>query len=132
MEKKRVLFVDDELDMRIYLATVLRTAGYEASGARNAREALDLARRTPPDLVLMDVMMPQAGGVVLYQELKKDPRLRGIPVVVLTGVGEKPFAHHLRMVNLRLAEPLPPPEGYLEKPVDPGRLLQTIERLLHR
>jgi CheY-like chemotaxis protein len=130
VEKKRILFVDDDLNMRIFLSTLLRTTGFEAVPARNALEGLQKARDTSPDLVIMDVMMPQAGGVTLFQELKKDDRLRHVPVIMLTGVSEKAFSHHLHMLNVRIDESLPPPDAYLEKPLDPETLVATIERLL--
>jgi CheY-like chemotaxis protein len=128
--KKKILFVDDELDMRIFLSTVLKTEGYEAVAARNAIEGIQKARDLGPDLVIMDVMMPQAGGVTLFQELKKDERLKHLPVIMLTGVSEKAFSHHLHMLNVRMDESLPPPEAYMEKPLNPELLVATIERLL--
>ena len=132
MGKKKILFVDDELDMRIFLSTVLKTEGYEAVAARNAIEGIKKALEVSPDLVIMDVMMPQAGGVTLFQEIKKDARLRHIPVIMLTGVSEKAFSHHLKMLNIRADDSLPPPHAYLEKPLDPAKLVETIERLLRR
>jgi len=128
--KKKILFVDDELDMRIFLSTVLKTEGYEPIAARNAIEGIQKARQAAPDLVIMDVMMPQAGGVTLFQELKKDDRLKRLPVIMLTGVSEKAFSHHLHMLNVRIDESLPPPDAYIEKPLDPQKLVATIERLL--
>jgi CheY-like chemotaxis protein len=130
VEKKTVLFVDDELDMRIFLSTVLKTGGYNAVPARNAVEGLQKARELAPDLIIMDVMMPLAGGVTLFQEVKQDERLKPIPVIMLTGVGEKAFRHHLKMLNLDRAEALPPPDAYLEKPLVPESLLAHIRSLL--
>jgi CheY-like chemotaxis protein len=130
VEKKRILCVDDELDMRIFLSTVLTTEGFEAVAARNAIEGLQKARAEVPDLVIMDVMMPSAGGVTLFQEIKRDDRLKHIPVILLTGVSEKAFSHHVKMVNLRINDTLPPPDAYIEKPLDPEKLLSTIQRLL--
>jgi DNA-binding response OmpR family regulator len=130
--KKKILFVDDELDMRIFLSTVLKTEGYEAIAARNAIEGIKKAREIGPDLVIMDVMMPQAGGVTLFQEIKKDERLKHVPVIMLSGVSQKAFTHHLKMLNIRLDETLPPPDSYMEKPLEPVRLVTTIERLLRR
>ena len=132
MGKKKILFVDDELDMRIFLSTVLKTEGYEAVAARNAFEGIKKARDVCPDLIIMDVMMPQAGGVTLFQELKKDAQLSHVPVIMLSGVSEKAFSHHLKMLNVRLDDSLPPPDAYMEKPLDPARLVATIERLLCR
>jgi DNA-binding response OmpR family regulator len=118
--------------MRIFLSTVLKTEGYEAVAARNAIEGIKKAREILPDVVIMDVMMPQAGGVTLFQEIKKDERLKHVPVIMLTGVTEKAFHHHLKMLNLRLDDTLPPPDAYMEKPLDPARLVETIEKLLRR
>ncbi len=130
MKKRRILFVDDELDMRFFLAAVLKTEGFEAIAARNAVEGMRKAREHLPDLVIMDVMMPEAGGVTLFRELKADARLKQVPVIVLTGVNEKAFAHHLKMINLQGDETLPPPDAFLEKPLVPEALVALIRRLL--
>jgi len=127
---KKILCVDDELDMRIFISTVLRTQGYEVTLARNAVEGIRKAHEVGPDLVVMDVMMPQAGGVTLFQEIKKDERLKHVPVILLTGVSEKAFSHHLKMLNLRIDDSLPPPDAYMEKPLNPEHLVAMIERLL--
>lgn len=118
--------------MRIFLSTVLKTEGYEAVAARNAIEGIQKARSLDPDLVIMDVMMPQAGGVTLFQEIRKDAQLKHVPVIMLSGVSEKAFSHHLKMLNIRLDGSLAPPDAYMEKPLDPARLVATIERLLRR
>lgn len=130
MGKKKILFVDDELDMRIFLSTVLKSEGYEPVAARNAIEGIKKAREAAPDLVIMDVMMPQAGGVTLFQAIKQDERLKRLPIIMLTGVSEKAFSHHLKMLNIRIDESLPPPDAYMEKPLDPAKLVETIQRLL--
>jgi CheY-like chemotaxis protein len=130
VESKTVLFVDDELDMRIFLSAVLKAGGYDGVPARNAAEGIQKARDRIPDLIIMDVMMPQSGGVTLFQELKKDERLKHIPVILLTGVSEKAFQHHLKMLNIHVDESLALPDAYMEKPLDPDMLLATMERLL--
>jgi len=128
--KKTILCVDDELDMRFFISTVLKTAGFEAVAARNAIEGIRKALEQLPDLIIMDVMMPQAGGVTLFQEIKKNDRLRHIPVILLTGVSEKAFSHHLKMLNIRLDDSLPPPDAYMEKPLDPEKLIALVQELL--
>jgi CheY-like chemotaxis protein len=128
--KKRILFVEDEMDIRFFISTVLKTEGYEAIPARNALEGIEKARALAPDLVIMDVMMPQAGGVTLFQEMRRDERLKHIPVIMLTGVSQKAFTHHLRMLTVRDGVPLAPPDAYIEKPLEPARLVQTIRSLL--
>jgi hypothetical protein len=74
----------------------------------------------------MDVMMPQAGGVTLFQEIKKDEQLKHIPVIMLTGVSAKAFSHHLKMLNIRMDDSLPPPDAYMEKPLDPAKPMERL------
>jgi CheY-like chemotaxis protein len=66
----------------------------------------------------------------MYRELKIDPQLKHIPVIMLTGVGEKSFTHYLKMLKIQVTEPLAEPEGYMEKPLDQERLLDLAETLL--
>jgi len=127
---KKILFVDDELDMRIHLRTLLETSGYTPIPARNGKEGLKKARDQHPDLIILDVMMPEAGGVLMYRELKGDPELKHIPVIMLSGVGEKSFAHSLKVFNITIKEPIPEPDAYFEKPLEHRKLLDVIGRLV--
>ena len=128
--KKKILIVDDELDVRIYVGTLLETSGYEPIAARNGREGLQKAKQVSPDLIILDVMMPQAGGVSMYRELKADRQLREIPVIMLTGVGEKSFSHYLKMLRLKIEDPIPQPSAYLEKPLDHEKLLELVREII--
>jgi len=131
MGKKKVLIVDDELDVRIYVATLFETGGYEAIVGRNGKEGLAKARQLRPDLIILDVMMPEAGGVNMLRELKSDDALKRIPVIMLTGVGRTSFAHYLKMLDVQLDEPIAHPDAYMEKPLDHEKLLAMAERILH-
>jgi CheY-like chemotaxis protein len=128
--KKKILIVDDELDVRIYVGTLFETSGYEPIAARNGREGLQKAKQISPDLIILDVMMPQAGGVSMYRELKADRQLREIPVIMLTGVGEKSFSHYLKMLRLKIDDPIPQPNAYLEKPLDHEKLLELVRKII--
>ena len=128
--RKKILIVDDELDVRIYVGTLLETSGYEPIAARNGREGLQKAKQVSPDLIILDVMMPQAGGVSMYRELKADRQLREIPVIMLTGVGEKSFSHYLKMLRLKIEDPVPQPNAYLEKPLDHEKLLELVREII--
>ena len=128
--RKKILIVDDELDVRIYVGTLLETSGYEPISARNGREGLLKARQVSPDLLILDVMMPQAGGVSMYRELKADLQLREIPVIMLTGVVEKSFSHYLKMLRLKIEDPIPQPNAYLEKPLDHEKLLELVREII--
>jgi CheY-like chemotaxis protein len=128
--RKKILIVDDELDVRIYVGTLLETSGYEPIAARNGREGLQKAKQASPDLIILDVMMPQAGGVGMYRELKADRQLRKIPVIMLTGVGEKSFSHYLKMLRLKIEDPISQPNAYLEKPLDHEKLLELVRETI--
>ena len=128
--KKKILIVDDELDVRIYVGTLFETSGYEPIAARNGSEGLQKAKEISPDLIILDVMMPKAGGVSMYRELKADQQLRDIPVIMLTGVGEKSFSHYLKMLKFKIKDPIPQPNAYMEKPLDHERLVELVREII--
>jgi len=127
---KKILIVDDELDVRIYVRTLFETSGYAPIVTRNGKEGLEKAKELSPDLIILDVMMPEAGGVTMYRELKTDPALKDIPVIMLTGIGEKSFSHYLKMLNLKLKDPIPPPDAHMEKPLDHEKLLELAKKII--
>ena len=130
MSKKKILIVDDELDMRIFLSTLLETSGYEPVTTRDGMDGVSKARAGKPELILLDVMMPGEGGVQMYRNLKTDPELALIPVVMLSAVEKKSFYHYLNMLNSSLPNPIPQPAAYLEKPVNPDQLLMVLKSIL--
>ena len=127
---KKILIVDDELDVRIYVRTLFETSGYSPIVTRNGKEGLEKAKELSPDLIILDVMMPEAGGVTMYRELKTDQALKDIPVIMLTGIGEKSFSHYLKMLNLKLKDPIPQPDAHMEKPLDHEKLLELAKKMI--
>jgi CheY-like chemotaxis protein len=130
MDKKKVLVVDDELDMRIFISTVFETSSYEAIAARDGKDGLAKAREHLPDLIILDIMMPGEGGVLMYRHLKSDETLKSIPVIMLSGVGKQTFFHYLKMMNIQPDDAIPKPEAYVEKPPNPEELLEIAASLL--
>jgi len=128
--KKKILIVDDEMDVRIYVRTLFETGGYEPITTRNGIEGLQKAKELLPDLIILDVMMPEAGGVTMYRELKADQELKDIPVIMLTGVGKKSFSHYLKMLNIQRDDSIPQPNAYMEKPLDHERLLELAKKII--
>ena len=128
--KKTVLIVEDELDMRIFLTTLLETSGYRPIMTRNGSEGMLKAREISPDLIILDVMMPGEGGVQMYRQLKTDTNLCNIPVIMLSAVTRKTFAHYLNMVNARLKDAIPDPDAYIEKPPEAEELLKMTTALI--
>ena len=127
---KKILIVDDELDVRIYVRTLFETSGYEPIVTRNGKEGLEKAKELSPDLIILDVMMPEAGGVTMYRELKTNQVLKDIPVIMLTGIGEKSFSHYLKMLNVNVKDPIPQPDAHMEKPLDHEKLLELARKIL--
>lgn len=129
-EKKRVLIVDDELDMRIFLSTVFETSGFAPVSVRDGKAGLARAKEVGPDLITLDIMMPGEGGVYMYRHLKEDADLSGIPVMILSAVDRKSFFHYLRMLRAKTRKDIPEPDAFLEKPPDPDEILETARNLL--
>jgi CheY-like chemotaxis protein len=122
--RKTILVVDDEQDIVTFLTTLLEDAGYATIPARDGAEALARARADHPDLVTLDITMPSQSGVRTYRELRADPVLARIPVVIVTGI-DKEFE---QFISTR--HQVPRPEGYVSKPVDKDRLLALVQQLL--
>jgi CheY-like chemotaxis protein len=109
---------------------LFETSGYEPITTRNGKEGLQKAKELLPDLIILDVMMPEAGGVTMYRELKADQELKSIPVIMLTGVGKKSFSHYLKMLNIKVKDPIPQPNAYMEKPLDHEKLLELTKSII--
>jgi len=118
---RTILLADDHEDNRIAILAVLERAGYRALGASNGREAVERAREHGPDLVLMDLAMPEMDGRAAMRALKEDPRTAQIPVVVLTAMALSVDRDKM------MAEGF---DGLLIKPCMPPHLLQEVERLI--
>jgi CheY-like chemotaxis protein len=127
---KRVLVVDDEPDVASYLEMLLRDSGYETITASDGTEALAKIRSEKPDLVTLDISMPKASGTRLYKEVKTDPTLARIPVVIVTavtGYGGDRYAYEKFIGNRKL---VPAPEGFFPKPIDRDAFLEAVGKLL--
>jgi CheY-like chemotaxis protein len=131
MGKKKILVVDDESDMRIFVSTVVETLGFEPIVAENGVEALQKAASDPPALVILDVMMPKIDdGIQTYQQFKSDQKLSRVPVIMLSAIAKKTFFHSIRMLSPRQGSQLSEPEAYMEKPPDAQELSRLITELL--
>jgi CheY-like chemotaxis protein len=127
---KKVLIVDDEPGVVSYLEMLLRDDGYETVSAADGKEALERVRREKPDLVTLDISMPEASGTRFYKEIKTDSDLASTPVVVVTavtGYGGDPYAYKKFLSGRHL---VPPPEGFFPKPIDREGFLETVRKLL--
>jgi len=127
---KRVLVVDDELDMRTFVTTLLETNGFKALAAQDGVQGLEMARKSKPSLIILDVMMPRESGIALYRDLKNDPGLGDVPVIMLSALSKKTFFHSQKVLDEYKGEKIPEPAAYIEKPPEPDELLETIRNIL--
>ncbi len=129
MTKRKVLVVDDDVQLVDTVATLLESVGYEVHHSYQAEKGMDLAREIQPDLILLDVMFagpPGPDGIEISRRLHQDPAVREIPVIILTGVRKVldfPF-------QLGPDDTWMPVRAFLEKPIKPQRLLAEMEKVL--
>ena len=118
---KTVLIVEDnELNMKLF-HDLLEAHGYQIVGTRNGIEALDLARKHRPDLIIMDIQLPEVSGLEVTKWLKDDPELKSIPVVAVTAFAMKGDEERIREGGC---------EAYLSKPISVGKFIETVRHFL--
>jgi CheY-like chemotaxis protein len=117
----RVLIVDDERVNRQLLQIMLEPEGYELSVATSGEDALASVARQPPDLVVLDIMMPGMNGYVVTSRLKADPATRHIPVLVLSSLDDQNSRTHGAGAGA---------DGFLPKPVDRRELCEQVRAML--
>lgn len=117
--RHRILVVDDEADVRTFLVAVLKKRGYETFSAADGREAFTVLQREKPDLVILDLMMPNQTGTDFYRRLTKDKELCQTPVIVVSGLAGR----HLAVKG---------PVAVFDKPIDPDEFGETVDKALGR
>ncbi len=117
MDKKKILIADDELYIRLLVGSALG-GDYAVLEASDGEEAIDIIRTQKPDLILMDILMPNLDGYTACYEIKRDQATKVIPVVMLTGIGYE--------LNKKLAQELGA-DGYVTKPFNLQDLLDTVK-----
>ena len=123
-DKKKVIIIDDEPDIVTFLSVLLEDNGYATISAKDGQEGMEKIRAEHPELVLLDITMPEKSGVRCYRELRENPDLKSIPIVIVTGVA-KDFE---KFISTR--RQVPPPDGFIPKPIDKQELLDTVSKFL--
>jgi CheY-like chemotaxis protein len=123
-DKKTVLIIDDEPDTVTYFSSLLEDNGYAVVTAQNGAEAIERVKDARPDLITLDITMPETSGVRCYRDLREHEAWRSIPVIMVTGVS----GDFQTFISSR--KHLPPPDGYLSKPVDETELLALVRKLM--
>jgi len=127
---KKVLNVEDDPDIRTFVSTVLEENGYTPIMAKDGEEGIKKLREEKPDLVILDILMPKQSGIKMYHDLKTDESLKDIPVVMLSGVSRRTFLRSQAALTEFGDETVPEPQAYLEKPVEPEDLAETLKKIL--
>jgi len=126
---KKILIIEDEADIATYLATLFEENGFEVATAGDGKEGARKVAEFRPDLICLDILMPEKSGIALYRELKKNNEFAGIPVVMVTGFKADEFPN-VDFKKFIYERSVPGPEGYVEKPIDREVLLQTVRKVL--
>jgi len=121
-DRKKVVCIEDEPEMIDLVKLILGRKGFQVVGANGGREGLALIERERPNLVLLDLMMPDMDGWEVYQQMKADPDLKHIPVIVVTAKAQSID----KILGLHIAKV----DDYVTKPFGPQELLQSVERVL--
>jgi len=130
--KGRVLLVDDEPDIVTYLTVLFEENGFETSAVTDADEALGAARRFSPDIIMLDIMMPKKTGISVYMDMKRDPELKDIPVVLVSAFNRKKDFPVADFGETLSRNGVPEPDGYADKPIDRKALIEKTMRILER
>jgi len=123
-DRKKVVCIEDEPEMIDLVKLILGRKGFDLTGAMGGREGLEVVRRVKPDLVLLDLMMPDMDGWEVYQQMKADEDLMKIPVIVVTAKAQSID----KVLGLHIAKV----DDYVTKPFGPQELLQSVERVLSK
>jgi two-component system response regulator VicR len=119
---KRILCIEDEPQMIDLIRLILENEGYEVIGANGGQEGLDRMRRERPDLILLDLMMPEMDGGDVFHRMKEEVELRDIPVIVVTAKAAP--IDQVLWINVAKVD------GYVTKPFGPRELVESVEKVL--
>jgi CheY-like chemotaxis protein len=114
---KRILIIDDEEDVRKYLVAVLKKHGYETLTASDGFEGLAIAKREKPDLITLDLMMPNQSGTDFYRNASKDKSLAAVPIIVVSGMSGR----HLSVKK---------PAAVFDKPIEPQAFIDAVTQAI--
>ncbi|OGP92384.1 MAG: histidine kinase [Deltaproteobacteria bacterium RBG_16_54_18] len=125
---KKILLVDDDPDLVEAVSTILESKGYAVAAAYGGVEGLKKVKTENPDLIVLDVMMPDKDGYTVCKELKADKKYRSIPILLLTAVvSHIPTTKYTHQMGMDMEA-----DDYMDKPVEPDELVKRIEALISK
>ena len=120
-DTKHILCIEDEPEMIDLIRLILGRRGFEVIGAAGGKEGLEKVRENPPDLILLDLMMPDMDGWEVYQQIKADEKTKNIPVIVVTAKAQSID----KVLGLHIAKV----DDYIAKPFSPQELLASVDKV---
>jgi CheY-like chemotaxis protein len=129
LQRKKILIVDDQLDMRIFLCNLLGSCGYEPIDVGDKDEGIQLAVSEKPALIILDITMPKERGLQMYRALKAHEDLENIPVILVSNIDKKTFSFYQRFQGMPRRKGLPDHGAYLEKPLEAEELIKLVRTL---
>ena len=124
---RKALVVDDESDARDFVRAILEPDGWQVEEAENGNSGLQKAASLKPDLIVLDVQMPDKNGFDVFTELSRNPDMKDVKIIMLTGVAEKTG---IRFSADDMAEFLgKEPDAYVEKPINPDALKRVVKKV---
>ena len=121
---KHILCIEDEPEMIDLIRLILSRRGFEVVGAAGGKEGLEKVRQNPPDLILLDLMMPDMDGWEVYQQIKADEKTKDIPVIVVTAKAQSID----KVLGLHIAKV----DDYIAKPFSPQDLLNSVDKVFSK
>lgn len=130
MGRKKILLVDDEPDAIEYLQTVLEDNSYQVMTARSTVEGMKMVKQERPDLICLDILMPEESGISLYQKLRQDSTLKDIPIFFSSGLNIIKDLQKIGYRRLKDGTEIPEPDGVIEKPIDVNKVILMVREML--
>jgi CheY-like chemotaxis protein len=128
-ERKKILIVDDELDMRTFLCKLLGNCGFQPISAGDRIEGLQKAKEQNPALIILDVMMPKESGILMYRQLREDKNLKNVPVIMVSTIDKKTFSRYQKFQSGPQEPEAPQPGAYLEMPLEIEELVRLVREM---
>ncbi len=126
---KKVLVVDDDPNLVTYLKALLEDNGYEVITPKDGIEGIEKTKQEKPDVITLDLLMPEKTGIKMFRELRKDEELKHIPIIVVTGIS-KQYQALSDFKKFIYERKLPGPKAYIEKPIGKEDFLCKIQAVL--
>jgi CheY-like chemotaxis protein len=129
-QTKKILIVDDEPGVVAYLEMLLQDNGYETISAANGEQARQQVEQGKPDLITLDISMPESSGVRFFKELREDASFQSLPVIVVTavtGYGGDPYGY---LKFMQKQDAIPKPDAFFPKPIEKDKFLDKVRELL--